>query len=587
MASVFKRGYWAEVRGKRVRRKCRTYTVKWRDANGLHTITGYPEQAASEELGRKAELLSRLRARREAPDAELTEWVAKLPDRVREDLAKEGVLDPRPAIRRKPLKDHIADYKADLEATGRDEEYVYIAERRLQKLLVGLHWETLSDLEANAFTTWRAARAKQLAPKTLNEYLQALRAFLNWCRQQGRLDGDPLAGVRPVDGRGKERRKRRALTLDELERLFHVAENVTKDDRNHPITPRALVYKVTLYCQLRRADTEALKWDDVNLDVLPGYLVTRAETSKGKRDTRHPLRSDLAAELRAVRPADARPSDPVFPYVPGFKQFKADLKRAGIEYKDEFGRQADFHAMGRQTPNTMMALAGVAPRTAQELMRHTDIKLTMGPYIDPNMLNKAAAVEALPELGKGKHRDQAEPAILKLSGTGDEPLAVDAIPDPSEPLNHPLNHGHGESASELAIPSRPIRGEIGETRDEPAKDEADEYLQEPEENAVFLADFGGELVAPDGALVDLQMDKGKSGPLGLEPSDKPCQSSTYESTEPPTEPRSGLAGPVADMVSPDEQMKDPDLAEIAMAWPNLPSATRAAVMAVVRTASGR
>ena len=112
-----------------------------------------------------------------------------------------------------------------------------------------------------------------------------------------------------------------------------------------------------------------------------------------------PLRQDIAEELRNHRPKDAPATDSVFPEVPSIEEFRGDLKRAGIEFIDEFGRRADFHALGRQTPNTMMANAGVSPRIAMELMRHTDIDLTMGPYTDTNLLQKNQAVESLPALG--------------------------------------------------------------------------------------------------------------------------------------------------------------------------------------------
>ena len=42
--------------------------------------------------------------------------------------------------------------------------------------------------------------------------------------------------------------------------------------------------------------------------------------------------------------------------------------------------------------------AGVAPRVAMALMRHTDMRLTMNVYTDPHIFNLAGAVEKLPSL---------------------------------------------------------------------------------------------------------------------------------------------------------------------------------------------
>jgi site-specific recombinase XerD len=46
------------------------------------------------------------------------------------------------------------------------------------------------------------------------------------------------------------------------------------------------------------------------------------------------------------------------------------------DYLDEQGRRVDFHSL-RLTFGTNLVLRGVHPRVVQELMRHSDIRLTM------------------------------------------------------------------------------------------------------------------------------------------------------------------------------------------------------------------
>src|SRR5262249_25170211 len=74
-----------------------------------------------------------------------------------------------------------------------------------------------------------------------------------------------------------------------------------------------------------------------------------------------------------------------------------DLKAAGIPKRDDRNRTVDVHAM-RTTFGTMLSKTGTAPRTAQAAMRHSDIKLTMGVYTDPGLLDVRGAVEKLPAL---------------------------------------------------------------------------------------------------------------------------------------------------------------------------------------------
>jgi integrase len=110
-----------------------------------------------------------------------------------------------------------------------------------------------------------------------------------------------------------------------------------------------------------------------------------------------PLPTELVEALQAARPEDVGPDTLVFPTVPKWKTYKRDLERAGIEYKDERGRQADFHAL-RMSYNMMLARQDVPIRVAKELMRHTDIRLTAEVYNDPKVYDLHAAIEALPRI---------------------------------------------------------------------------------------------------------------------------------------------------------------------------------------------
>jgi hypothetical protein len=66
-----------------------------------------------------------------------------------------------------PLLNHLKDYLSDLTATGRDQEYIYIVDKQIQKLLRECKWAILCDVASDSFLRWRAKQRK--APKTLNE----------------------------------------------------------------------------------------------------------------------------------------------------------------------------------------------------------------------------------------------------------------------------------------------------------------------------------------------------------------------------------------------------------------------------------
>jgi len=72
-----------------------------------------------------------------------------------------------------------------------------------------------------------------------------------------------------------------------------------------------------------------------------------------------------------------------------------DLATVGILKVNAHGRTVDVHAM-RHTFVTLMARSGVMPTTAQKLMRHSDIRLTMNIYTHLDLADTAGAVAALP-----------------------------------------------------------------------------------------------------------------------------------------------------------------------------------------------
>jgi hypothetical protein len=74
---------------------------------------------------------------------------------------------------------------------------------------------------------------------------------------------------------------------------------------------------------------------------------------------------------------------------------RADLQAAGIEYCDANGRVFDFHSLRHQ----YLADAGIHPRTAQELARHSSIDLTMKRYTHLAPRTIIGAVESIPEPG--------------------------------------------------------------------------------------------------------------------------------------------------------------------------------------------
>ncbi len=96
------------------------------------------------------------------------------------------------------------------------------------------------------------------------------------------------------------------------------------------------------------------------------------------------------------------------------KVLRADLADAGIEYRDDAGRVADFHAL-RHAFISNLARGGVHPKIAQQLARHSTITLTMDRYSHTVIGDLADGLNALPELSPGKPERERQ----RMTGTCD------------------------------------------------------------------------------------------------------------------------------------------------------------------------
>jgi integrase len=286
----------------------------------------------------------------------------------------EGLEDPFRVHRGRPIGEHVKEYVADLRAGGLDPMYVYNAENRLNRLVKECGWACLDDVEPNSFIRWRerertdetikrkARLGKGASATTLNQYLDTARAFTNWCASNHRMPGVPmprrggrkgragqmgqmalaLASVAKVNG--EKRRKRRALSDAQVAALLAAAP-----------ADRVLAYRTGFATGLRRSELADLQWGDLRLNAINPCVQLRAQATKARRGDVIPLPQSLAAVLREARPKEAKENAPVFAAVPCIESWKADLALIGLAYKDDQGRQLDFHGGTRGTYNTRLS----------------------------------------------------------------------------------------------------------------------------------------------------------------------------------------------------------------------------------------
>ena len=83
---------------------------------------------------------------------------------------------------------------------------------------------------------------------------------------------------------------------------------------------------------------------------------------------------------------------------------ETDLAAAGVPFKDERNRYADFHSL-RHTYITNIGRLPVSLKTHQELARHSQPGLTMR-YTHTQLEDKVRALEALPGVNVAEDASQ-------------------------------------------------------------------------------------------------------------------------------------------------------------------------------------
>ncbi len=230
-----------------------------------------------------------------------------------------------------------------------------------------------------------------------------------------------LPGLAEAYRRGRDALKRSPGKIVELERKGR---------------ERALIYKTLVLTGLRFGELTSLTVGDLQLDLSPAWLTVKPENEKAGQGAELPIRDDLAIELRAwvadrrqwacgesesvsiVVAADPLPLSTLLFDVPTglIRVLDRDLSACGILKRDDRGRTLDVHAL-RHTFCTLLSRAGVAPRTAQQAMRHSSIELTMQRYTDPALLDVAGAVDCLPALSLDTFAPETIREIMRATGT--------------------------------------------------------------------------------------------------------------------------------------------------------------------------
>lgn len=460
------------------RRKARKWTVEFTFRGEVRRVVGFTDRVASEQLGRRLERLAALREAGDAPDVALSKWIEGLGSKLSEHLQALGLLDQRRMAGARALYRPDAnaprgesgtlldDFETGLRTRERSEKHVGLLVARLRRTFDGTGARAWSDLSPTSIDAFLAReREAGASAQTVNHYVAALRQFCRFVVAHAWATEDPSRLVGKLNVALDRRRVRRALDEDEVRVLL--ARTATGPERQGLSGfERALVYRLAIETGLRAGELASLTVRSFALDGDTPTVTVHARSSKRRREDVLPLKLDTARALRELL-RGRMPSALAFGFGKSWRPAEmvaADLEAAlaaeaeerakaraarGEEPEearpnDDDGRVVDFHSL-RHTFVSLLARAGVGPRVAQSLARHSTPLLTFGTYAHLGANDERRALELLPSFAT----PEPEPSLpagesLRMTGTdcsascsADSPSALSLV-GPREAASQPL-----------------------------------------------------------------------------------------------------------------------------------------------------
>ncbi|HEX5050421.1 MAG TPA: site-specific integrase [Planctomycetota bacterium] len=329
-----------------------------------------------------------------------------LAEQLREvEKQRTGHVDRYAASRVMPLEELVVAYREHLQAQACAFRYVQATVRQVRDFIAFAKASTLPTIAVADAERFVAEIRSKRSAKTRDGYAGALRGFGGWLRRTGRWDVDPFSGLSTRTATKDKHRiyKRVSFRFEEAQQLVEgawarfqaeKARGGTPAHRNHGdvVRDRQVLYWYALTTAFRANECASINWEDLTLEgPKPGVRLAGIFTKNGD-DANIPLQPFVAEALRdmrkrrsAIQVRDGKgpvlQTDRVF-HVPDMvaKLVRKDAEYAGlIPQRGPTSKRVDFHCLRKSCARILIEL-GVHPKTIQQVLRHSDIRLTMDLY---------------------------------------------------------------------------------------------------------------------------------------------------------------------------------------------------------------
>ncbi len=409
MASIFKLG-----RDKKKRHAC--WYIGYTDHTGKRrTKKGFTDKSLTEQLAARLENEAMLR--------------------------KMGMIDPKQEQnaekKNSSIEEHLEAYRKGMVGRGCTKDHIRISNNQIKRILEAGQMKTLAQIDAAKVESYLndLRSSGKIGSSTFNQYLHSINAFCNWLVKRDWLERNPLFSLSLLNAKTDIRRRRRALTPDEMEKLIKAAQTSDVVIKKYTGEQRARCYLFSYYTGIRRKEMASLTPQSFDLNSTPPTVRIEATYSKHRKTDVLPLHPGLVSLLKDWT-KELNSGEFLFPDLDRKAtgmMVRKDLERAGIPYKDEKGRVADFHAAGRHSYITQLIRSGASIVEAKELARHADVRMTMR-YTHIGIDDQAKALASLPTPKVMKDKNSCQHIVSIPTDIGPHQLTS---PDTKTTPKHP------------------------------------------------------------------------------------------------------------------------------------------------------
>jgi integrase len=316
------------------------------------------------------------------------------------------------ACRQGRLHELAQEYRDVLRSQGRSPLHVETVHRHLLALFDSMGISDPAELSRSKIqAALGAVVAKGRALRTVHHHFTSMRAFCRWAADEDNayLPRDPTRGIKSFRAERDPRHIRRALTDEELGRLFDAANR--DDIPRYGLAGRdwSERWHAMVATGLREGTLGRVSVGQWTLEgERTGVHVFGFQELKRGKDRFVPVRPDSA--LRIKNYLTGRPANAVaFPIPSRYAVLKVLRKHLALAGIDAGGEQmgpdgvvrrhgmVDVHSL-RVTCGTRMMRAGVAPKIAQDVLGHSTMELTMRIYSKVTQADSSAAVLRMPPM---------------------------------------------------------------------------------------------------------------------------------------------------------------------------------------------